>query len=760
MEPGRTDLRRNDRPLSDESRADPDHDRTVNSTTHETMPHQPARDQRGRDGEPPSRMARLATFARRHHWTALLCWVAVLAGVTFAAQSLGDDYVNGSDVGLPGSQSQELADLLERHAPEQTGDSVTVVLYDERGWDTVAELGALTDDLSTVEEVEAVTPPDPRQGTVSPDGSLALVEVALTGEQGAAPPETYERIVEIAAHHATGGLQTEVAGKGIRQLQQDEGMGAETAGLLAAMVILILMFGSFLAASLPLITALFAVGTTLGLAALLSHVISIPDYTTALLVLVGLGVGIDYALLAFSRFRSELLGGADRAQATTTALDTAGRSVLFAGVSVIIALLGLFTLGIVAFQGTVTAVALTVLVTMIASLTLLPSLLTLFGNKLENRVLKQAAKTGREPGQGWRQWAWMVQRAPWPTLVVSVLALGALAVPALNMHLGFNDAGNDAAGTTTRSAYNLISQELGPGANGPLLVATRGSRQQAEEARAHLLGNPGIVADRVGPPVPLADDVFLIRAEPVTGPQEAATSELVTELRTELGEPHLVGGATAANVDYSEAISDRFWLFVAVVVGVSALLLMSVFRSVWIAVKAAVLNLLSIGAALGAMKLVYQDGSLWADPGPIEAFVPVFIFAIVFGLSMDYEVFLLSRTRETWVATGDARLAVSEGLAHTGGVITAAAAIMVVVFGSFALFPDRMLAQTGFAMALAVFLDAVVIRCLVVPAVMRLLGPRAWWLPRPLARWLPHLHVEGRPRSEAADEIAAPAVGT
>ena len=707
-----------------------------------------------------TRMERLAGFAQRRHWTALICWVAVLFAVTFAAQAVGDDYGNGGDVSLPGTQSQEMADLLEEHAPEQSGDSVTVVLHDERGWETDADLGALTADLAAVERVEAVTQPDSQQGTVSADGTLALVEVALEGEQGSAPAEVYEELVEVADAHASAEMQVELAGKGIQQIQQSETSGAEATGLLAALVILIFMFGSFLAASLPLITAIFAVGTTLGLATLLSHLITIPDYTTALLVLVGLGVGIDYALLVFSRYRSELLRGADRTQATTTALDTAGRSVLFAGASMTIAMLGLFTLGIAAFEGMVTAVALTVLITMITSLTLLPALLTLFGKKIERRVLKHAAKTGRLPGERWRRWAWLVQRAPWPALVVSVIALGALAAPALSMHLGFSDAGNDATDTTTRTSYDLITEKLGPGANGPMIVVTEGNQEQAETAHARLLENPAIVPDRVSPPQPLADGIFLIRAEPTTGPQDEATAELVTDLREALGDLHLVGGATAANVDYSEKISDRFPLFVLVVVGLSGLLLLGVFRSAVIAVKAAALNVLSIGAALGAMTLVFQEGWLWADPGPIEPFVPVFIFAIVFGLSMDYEVFLLSRMREEWVTTGDAQHAVREGLAHTGGVITAAAAVMVVVFGSFLLFPDRMLQQAGFAMAVAVLLDAAVIRCLMVPALMRLLGAKAWWLPRHLERWIPQLHIEGRPAAPLTNDqdMDAPAV--
>jgi RND superfamily putative drug exporter len=417
----------------------------------------------------------------------------------------------------------------------------------------------------------------------------------------------------------------------------------------------------------------------------------------------------------------------------------------------------MFTLGLPSFEGMVTAVALTVLVTMVASLTLLPALLTLFGARIEKRVRKRAAKTG-PPGDRWRRWATLVQRRPWVPLVASLVALVALAAPVLSMRLGLGDAGTDPKDTTTRAAYDLITDKLGPGANGPLIVLTRGTQAQASAAHDKLVATPGIVQSRVSPPVPVANDLFMIRAEPTTGPQAGATANLVRDLRDELGTPNLVGGATAANVDYSHAIAQRFPLFIGVVVLLSALLLLSVFRSVPIAIKAAVLNLLSIGAALGAMKLVYQDGRLWADPGPIEAFMPVFIFAIVFGLSMDYEVFLMSRIREIWVATGNAQHAIREGLAHTGGVITAAAAVMFAVFGSFALLPDRMLAQTGFAMAVAVLLDAVIIRCLIVPAVLRLLGDRAWWLPGVLRRWIPSLDVEGgRGASGTPDRSPEPA---
>jgi uncharacterized membrane protein YdfJ with MMPL/SSD domain len=700
-------------------------------------------------GERPNRMERIAGFAQRHHWIALVCWLGILLGATLAGQAVGDKYDN--NFSLPGTQSQQVADVLAEHAPAQAGDTVTVVLHDTRGWDSDVDVHALVDDLRRVDRVEAVTAPDPRRGSVSADGTVGLVDVAVDAETGNAPATTYERLMKISESYATDHLDVELAGAGIRKVEGGDGSGTEGIGMVAALVILILMFGSFLAASLPLVTAVLAVGSTLGLTVLLSHALAIPDFTSAMLVLVGLGVGIDYSLLVFSRYRSELLTGADRAQATRTALDTAGRSVLFAGASVIIALGGLFTLRVDAYEGAVTAVALTVLMTMIAAVTLLPALLTLLGGKIERRVRKHAARTGRANGETWRRWAERVQRAPLRALLLSVLALGVLAVPALDMQLGFSDAGTDNPGTTSRRAYDLITDEFGSGANGPLLVVTRGSVVEAAKARTALAGMPGIVPDRLSTPVAVGDGVFLMRAEPTTGPQDHATAELVTQIRDRLGPASLVGGATAAYVDFSDAMSERFPLFLVVVLGLSSLLLMWVFRSVAIAIKAALLNVMSIGAALGAMKLLFQDGHLGAQAGPIEAFLPVFVFAIVFGLSMDYEVFLISRMREEWQRTGDAAHAVREGLANTGGVITAAAAIMVVVFGGFVLFPDRMLQQMGFAMAVAVLLDALVIRCLAVPAVMRLLGPKAWWLPRPLDRWLPQLHVEGRPSTLADD---------
>jgi RND superfamily putative drug exporter len=488
---------------------------------------------------------------------------------------------------------------------------------------------------------------------------------------------------------------------------------------------------------------------------LASHLSTIPDYTAPVMILVGLGVGIDYALLIFSRYRGELLNGAERPAAARIAHDTAGRSVLFAGCTVVIALLGLLALGLGSLQGLALGVTVTVLMTMLAAVSLLPALLTLFGRRIEHSVRKHAAKSRRQPGDGWRKLAARVQRGPWVLLALGTVALVALCLPAQDMRLGFADSGTDDPAKTSRKAYDLLAQGFGPGFNGPLIVVSEGDQEAANALSRQLAADPGIAA--VTPPQLMPDGkVATVMAFPVSAPQDAATSELVQRLRNtvlpaleaDTGATYLVGGSTAAADDFSGAVSRRLPIFVLVVVGLSALLLLAVFRSVLIPLKAAVLNLFSIGASLGVITLVFQHGWLGAQSGPIEAFVPVMIFAIVFGLSMDYEVFLISRIHEEWRRTGDAQAAVREGLANTGSVITAAAAIMIVVFGAFLLSPDRMLKQFGLGLAVAVLLDALVIRCVIVPAVLRIMGTNAWWLPRWLDRVLPWIALE---RDEPAD---------
>jgi RND superfamily putative drug exporter len=704
------------------------------------------------------RLVRLADWARVHRWRAVGLWVVLLVAVAVGSSGVGTDYRD--DHTLPGTESQAAIDLLGDHGSAQAGDNLQVVLRAPGGVDDPAVRDRVDAALGVIAElphVAAVVSPYDDQSAVSADGTIAYATVALDGTSESVPADAVRTIIDAAQAADREGLQVEVGGDAVREAEAGGGGAAEGAGMLAALVILCFMFGSIVAAGLPLLTAIFAVGTTLGIVEIASNLVEIASYTAPVLMLVGLGVGIDYALLIFSRYRGELLGGANRDQAARTALDTAGRSVLLAGCTVVIALLGLFTLGLGSLQGVALGVSLTVLVTMAASVTLLPALLAIAGPRIERSVRRRASRAKRGHGDGWRRWARLVQRHPRRSLVAAVVVLLALAAPVTDMRLGFADASNDPPATTSRQAYDLLADGFGPGFNGPLIVVSDG----ADDAQVAAMREALRAADGVARVVPIdgaADaTVTTTLVMPDARPQDEATSELVTRLRDETLPPltaggdagFLVGGATAAADDFSAAVAERLPLFVAVVVGLSALLLLVVFRSVWIPIKAAILNLLSIGAALGVITLVFQEGLLGAQPGPVEAFVPVMIFAIVFGLSMDYEVFLLSRMREEWLRSRDPDVAVREGLATTGGVITAAAAIMIVVFGAFVLSPDRMLQQFGLGLAVAILLDALVIRCLVVPAVMRLLGVRAWWLPRGLDRRLPHVEVERPVAGEA-----------
>jgi RND superfamily putative drug exporter len=697
-----------------------------------------------------SLLERLAGWSQRRHWMALVLWVAVLVGITAGSQLVGTDYHD--DFSLPGTESQEAGDVLEKHAPEQAGDTIQIVVHQDDGLQeqsTRQRVEAMLHDVAELPHVATVNSPYGDPAAISQDGTIAYATVVLDGKFTEVPIADVETIID-TAHEAGGdGPQVELGGDAIRNAEEGEGGAAEGAGMLAALVILVLMFGSFLAASLPLITAAFAVGSTVGAIALLSNTVTVASYTPPLMMLVGIGVGIDYALLVYSRYRSEILQGAEREEAARTALDTAGRSVLFAGATVIVALLGLYVLGLGSLQGVALAVALTVLVTVIAAISLLPALLTLFGGRIERRIKKHAQKARRLHGDRWRSWGGVVQRNPWPPLVLAVIVLATLAAPAFSMRLGFADAGTEEPGLTSRQAYDLLAEGFGPGFNGPLILVSEGGQQAADAVHQELAETAGVAA--VSPPQMLPDGkaamMFVI---PDSSPQDEETSDLVAKLRedvlppleNETGATYLVGGSTAAADDFSTSVTERMPLFLLVVVGLSALLLMAVFRSVLVPLKAAVLNILSIGASLGVITVVFQEGLFGVQPGPIEAFVPVMIFAIVFGLSMDYEVFLVSRMHEEWRRTKDSALAVREGLAMTGGVITAAAAIMIVVFGAFVLSPTRMLQQFGLGLAVAVLLDALVIRCLIVPAVMRLFGVGAWWLPGWLDRLLPKVALE------------------
>ncbi|NUR96242.1 MAG: MMPL family transporter [Kribbellaceae bacterium] len=682
----------------------------------------------------PGLLHRVSGWAMRHAGLALLLWVLVLAAVTTAATVVGADY--RSDTSLPGTDSQRVTDIFQAHQPKGDTASVQLVVRADGGLDAdKSRTASMLAAVRTLPHVSSVADP-----TMSTDRRTAYSTVSLDVAAADMPVDDVRTIIHRAQDFARPGFQVEVGGDLARNAADSSGGASEGVGILAALVILVFLFGSLLAATLPLLTAVFAVGSTVALLMLASHLFKVPEYTTPVMMLVGLGVGIDYALLIFSRYRHELLKGT--ADPKVVALDTAGRSVMFAGCTVVIALLGLLALGLGSLQGIALGVTMTVLMTMLAAVTLLPSLLTLFGKRIERSVRKHAAKQRRTPGDGWRKLAGVVQRGPWVPLVLGVLALIALSLPALGMRLGFADAGTDDPAKTSRKAYDLLAEGFGPGFNGPLVIVSEGDGQSLGPA---LMKDPDIAA--VTPPQSTPDGkIATVLAFPKSAPQDAATSDLVQRLRKDtlprLEGTYLVGGSTAAADDFASAVSKRLPIFVLVVVGLSALLLMAVFRSVLIPLKAAVLNLLSIGASLRVITLVFQQGWLGAQAGPIEAFVPVMIFAIVFGLSMDYEVFLVSRIHEEWRRTKDARAAVREGLATTGSVITAAAAIMIVVFGAFLLSPDRMLKQFGLGLATAVLLDALLIRCVIVPAVLRLLGDRAWWLPRALDRLLPKIKLE------------------
>ena len=523
-------------------------------------------------------------------------------------------------------------------------------------------------------------------------------------------------------------------------------------------MILLISFGSFTAMGLPIATALFGLGAGIGVINLASHVIDMPSFATELALMIGLGVGVDYALFIVTRFRENYRGnGGDVEQAVEAALNTSGRAVLFAGATVVIALLGMFALGVSLLNGAAVAAAMGVVVVLAASLTLLPAFLSLIGRRVGEVGRRREARgaDGARPGF-WLRWVERVQRRPAVTAIAATAIMLALAAPALGLRLASSDAGNDPANQTTRQAFDLLAKGFGPGFNGPLQMAValpQANDSAAVDELTHALRTtPGIVS--VAPPrLNATGTTAAVVAYPTTSPQSAQTSSLVTRLRNEVippierstGARVYVGGATASQVDFSHVLAAKLPLFIGVVVALAALLLLVVFRSLVIPVQAALMNLLSIGASLGIIQAVFERGWLGGQPGPIDAFIPVLTFAIVFGLSMDYEVFLVSRVHEEWQARRDASAAVREGLAHTGRVITAAAAVMVAVFGAFAISGDRVLEMFGLAMASAVLLDALVVRMLLLPAVLQLLGRTTWALPRWLDGRLPRVAIEAEP---------------
>jgi RND superfamily putative drug exporter len=743
-------------------------------------------------------MLKLARWSTTHRKYVVIGWVLLLVAVNVFAQSAGTSYSNNFT--LPNSDAQRAADLLQKSFPAQAGDRDQIAFKVSSGSVTDpavrSRMSAMFAEVAKLPHVSAVSSPYASASagkTISADGKIAFATVVFDEKANLLPKSAPERVVQVARAAQRSGLQVDLGGQAIEATEQ-AGFGISTAvGLLAAIVVLLLTFGSLIAMGLPIVTALFGLGTGLGVIALFTHVVDTPNFSSELAAMIGLGVGIDYALFILTRFREAYATPGptfqDARESVVRAIDTAGRAVLFAGSTVVIALLGMMLLGVDFLYGVAISASIGVLLVMLASLTLLPALLTLAGTRVAaggRRARKraaaraadgtplEAAASGAGAGVAWLRWSAFVQRRPRTIAAISALVMLAIAAPATALRLGSSDASNDPAGQTTHRAYELLAEGFGEGFNGPLLVVAKVPNPKHEAAengvltvetphngatpvqklRSAIAATPGVVSVAPAKLNPTGE-VATITVYPQSSPQALATTQLVERLREKVVPPLAkstgltvyVGGVTAGAVDFATTLGHKLPLFIGVVVLLSALLLLIVFRSLVIPLQAAVMNLLSIGASIGVIVAIFQWGWLGSligvQKGPIESFIPVMLFAIVFGLSMDYEVFLVSRMHERWTHTKDNSRAVAEGLALTGRVVTAAAAIMVCVFLSFMLGEDRIIKEFGLSLASAVFLDALVVRCLLLPATFHILGRITWSLPDWLGRLLPHVNIEG-----------------
>jgi RND superfamily putative drug exporter len=706
-----------------------------------------------------------------HRRAVIVTWVLIAIVLTVLASAVGRNYAN--DFSLPNTESQHVTDLLKSEFPSQNGDIDQVVFHTTRGTvQSPAVRNAITPllkQIQTMPHVASVASPYSAGGSfeISKDHRTAFATVTYTKRANLLPNDTGKPLLNATAKIKVPGL-TVAAGGQVIESAEGFGVGPATAvGVIAAFVILLLTFGSLLAAGMPLITAGLGLIAGLALVGLATHVTSMSNISPELALMIGLGVGIDYALFIVTRFRQNYDQNPDIVESVVEAMDTSGRAVLLAGTTVIIALLGMFATGVTFMYGLSIASILAVLMVLSASLTVLPALLVFFGPRLvkPGRWERRSAARHPEPRPSqWRRWSQTVQRYPKSLALVSLLVMLAFVAPILTMRLESSDAGNDPAGKSTRVAFDLLAAGFGPGFNGPLLIAAELQGPTAKaglpQLRAAIASTPDVVtvtAPRVSP----SGRVAVFEAYPASSPQATATTTLVNRLRNDvlpplrskLGITALVGGFTAGSIDFSHVLAGKLPLFIAIVVVLSALLLLVIFRSLVIPLQAAAMNLLSIGGALGATVAVFQKGWLFGvQPAPIEPWIPVIMFAVVFGLSMDYEVFLISRVREEWVRHRDPSLATADGIAYTGRVISAAALIMICVFLSFILGDERTLKEFGFGLAAAVFLDALIVRCVMLPAVLELLGPWTWKLPRWLDRVLPHINIEGK---SAAAEAGA-----
>jgi RND superfamily putative drug exporter len=713
---------------------------------------------------------RLGQAAARHRWRTLGIWIAAVVAIFVVGSALGGKF--SDDFKLPDSESQRAYDLLAERYPAASGTSAYVVFH-ATGGPLEGQADAVTSALDTIASqphVLSVTDPFETPGTLSPDGTIGYAQVAYDQPAVDLGVEPFDRLQSALDDVRSPALDVEIGGEYASWGTQPSTGSSELIGLLAAMIILLIAFGSVVAMGLPIGTAVIGLTTGTGLTLILASFASVPEFATILSSMIGLGVGIDYALFIVTRYRQNLHDGMDPLHAIGLASATAGQAVVFSGIMVSIALLGLWISGI-AFVGMMaTAAAIVVLVAVVAAVTLLPAFLGFAGNAID-KLSVHRRRTTEEELEGketmWSRWGHEVERHPWRYFVSAALVLLVLGIPLFSMKLGFPDDGTAPKSETRRLAYDLLSEGFGPGFNGPLLLAVElddpAALQQLDQLTTAIAATPGVAA--VSPPQPnQAGDAAIIQVIPTTSPQDQATPELVRRLRddtipgaTPEGAVVHVGGGTATFIDLSDRITNALPWFIGAVVLLSFLLLMVVFRSILVPLKAAVLNLLSIGAAYGVIVMIFQWGWGRSLLGidqliPIVSFVPMMMFAVLFGLSMDYEVFLLSRIREEYLKTRKNVESVVSGISTTARVITSAALIMIAVFLSFVTQPDPVAKMFGIGLAVAVLIDATIVRIVLVPATMVLLGDANWWLPGWLDRILPKMNMESVSDPEALEE--------
>ncbi|MBV9447977.1 MAG: MMPL family transporter [Streptosporangiaceae bacterium] len=706
-------------------------------------------------------MSAIARWCFRHRFLVIATWVIVLIGLGTLAHGVKSNYNNSFS--LPGTDSTTAQQLLTKAVPAQAGDSDTIVWRVSRGTvrdpAVTAKLSAVLRQISAMPEVAAVTSPYGSHGAaqISHDGRIAYATVNFTKQAGLLASADIKRVVNAAEAVRAPGLDVQLGGAAIENTEQPSLGITAMIGVLAAAVVLFLAFGSLLAMLLPLAAAIAGVGGGLMLIAPLSHAMSVVNIAPDLGALIGLGVGIDYALFIVTRHRRGLQSGLTPQEAAVAAINTSGRAVLLAGTTVCIALLGLLVLGTSFLDGLAVAAVLPVVCTVVAALTLLPALLGLFGMRVLSGRQRRALAAGTPARAGLlTRWAGTVQRRPGMLAAAATAVMLVLAIPVLSLRLGSSDQGNDPSASTTRQAYDLLADGFGPGFNGPLLLVAQ-THTSADVAALHTLETtlPRVPDVAAVTPVAARAGTEVIAVIPRTSPEATATSDLIGTLRgsTIPGVARgttlqvYVGGSTATFADFASFAGAKLPWFLAAIIGLSFLLLVVAFRSVLIPATAAVMNLLAGAAAFGVLTAFFQWG--WGSDalglgkaGPIESFLPLVTLAILFGLSMDYQVFLVSRMNEEWVHGRDNRQAVRTGQAETGRVITAAAAIMICVFAAFSLMGMRGIAEFGIGLAAAVALDAFILRTVLVPAAMHLFGDANWWLPRWLVRGLPNLAIE------------------